>query len=72
MRKETNKREEKNYLVQKLDENVQYERILSWILLYLRLAYLIVGNGNEVFEILKPFFFNIRMRSNLAGRLSLI
>ena len=56
MRKETNKREEKNYLVQKLDENVQYERILSWILLYLRLAYLIVGNGNEVFEILKLFF----------------
>jgi hypothetical protein len=46
----------KNYLVQKLNEDVQCVSIPSWILLHLRLAHLVVGNGNEVFEILKLHF----------------
>ena len=56
MRKETNKSEEKNYLVQKLDEDVQCEGIPSRILFHLRLAHLVVVNRNEVLEILKLYF----------------
>ena len=56
MRKKTDKSEEKNYLVQELDEDVQCEGIPSRILLHLRLTHLIVVNRNEVFEILKLHF----------------
>ena len=56
MRKETNKSEEKYYLVQELDEDVQCEGIPSRISLHLRLAHLVVVNRNEVGEILKLHF----------------
>ena len=43
---------DKNF-VQKFDEDVQCEGISSIILIHLSLAYFLVGNQNEVFEIFK-------------------
>ena len=45
--------EEENYMVQKFDEDVQCKGIPSRILLHFGLAHLIVGDGNEVLELLK-------------------
>ena len=42
-----------NYLVQEFDENIEREGIPSGMLIHLRLTHLVVGNGNEVFEIFK-------------------
>ena len=56
MRKETNKSEEKKYLIEEFDEDVYCEGILSRILLHLKPAHLVVVNANELLEIFKFYF----------------
>ena len=64
--------EEDNYLVQKFDKDVQCKGVPSRILLHFGLAHLVVGDIMRSLNSSSFIFPNVRMRSNLAGRLFLI
>ena len=46
----------KNYLVQEFDEDVQGKGIPNRMLIHFGLTHLVVGDGNEVLELLKLHF----------------
>ena len=65
------KHKEENYLIQKYDKHVQCKGIPSWILLHFGLAHLIVGNENEVLELLKLHFPECSNAEQLGGEVVL-
>ena len=63
--------ERENYLVQEFDEDVQDKGIPSKILLHFGLTHLLVGDKNEVLELLKLYFPKCSNAEQLSGEVFL-